>query len=80
MDWQEVEGTPTHWMLPPSPPIPDDMTPWDGTKEGPPEDWDNAWKVLHRNGVMGMVNSMSARFWRYEDDELDILAYRPKRG
>jgi hypothetical protein len=58
--------------------IPDGMTPWDGSRTGPPEDWANEWKVLHRNGVRGMVNVMSSYFWDHTGDELDIIAYQAK--
>lgn len=67
-----------------SPEIPVHMVPWDGTKEGPPEDWDRDRKVLHRGDkedgpFYGSVNTDSPTYWRWEEDpecnDIDIVAY-----
>lgn len=61
--------------------IAEDMEPWFSLYPGPPKDWDNAWKVLYRDGRKGMINVMSAYHWEHDPlyPEDDIVGYVRKR-
>lgn len=52
------------------------LKPWDGG-DGPPGDWDRNWKVLHRSGHVGSLNSEEPVFWKHdpEDSDADIIGY-----
>lgn len=59
----------------------EDYAYWSGKEAGPPADWDNAWKVLYRDGRKGMINVMSPSYWEHyaDDADDDVIGYKRKR-
>jgi hypothetical protein len=56
----------------------EDFTPWLAREEGPPQDWDSSWKVLHRNGHRSTINVTCPSYWDHdhEDPEMDVIGYQ----